>query len=438
MKFGIWITIGMLYGMATLQGCLTTAIDKNETERISEETNDISSSTASISSQVIEENDGVVSSDKGIEKDNYSSHVHCSADTKIMSSETVTPSSMTELSSYSIISSSGMLSSSSAHSSDAMVSSSNTLSSEEFVSSSSLIGRTGARSIIRNYIFGHSLINHQSRYNTSTNELTMVPYWMYEFAVADSREYGFSGQFGFLGQHSNLPPTAQWGISSIPGIWDDDDGKSFSEVDFTTVLLTPANFVQYKPASENNYNDTNSPLGYTHIIFDWVSAQEPGIELYIYENWPDMGGFAPNFDPEDDNYAVPTAEALEQYYAHTLSSFHDWFLEYHNETVKQNPQVKMIPVGPILAKLFTKTTLKNIPVLDLYEDNAPHGTPTLYFLAGMITYMGMYGVPTPEAFVVPESIHSEVGNSYGVIREYIWNELQRFTFESGAHRVFFE
>ncbi|MGL1904293.1 MAG: hypothetical protein OCC49_19320 [Fibrobacterales bacterium] len=430
MKYHTTLPIGILFSALLLQGCLTDGAPNNPIEDALPQMNESSSSSELAFSSAKELMSSIVDSkvsshDCGVSS--YSSSLSSMSSNRDESSldEFETQSSQ-ELSSFAE-------SSSMDHESQ---SSSVNGGSEEPVSSDAVVDTLVTKDAVRSYIFGHSLINHQSRFNTTANELTMVPYWMHQFAESEGRSYGFSGQYGFLGGHSNLPPNPQWGIESVPGVWDDDDGRSFAEVDFNTILLTPANFVQYKPATENNYNDDNSPVSYTNTIFNWVTEQEPGIELYIYENWPDMGGLAPNFDPEADPYALPTADALEEYYAHTLSSFHDWFLEYHDEVRKQNPSVKMIPVGPILAKLFTETSLSSISVTDLYEDNAPHGTPTLYFLAGMITYMGMYAGPTPVGYTVPDSVHEAVRNSYSSIRSFIWDELQGFNFDSGESRVF--
>ncbi|WP_016955274.1 hypothetical protein [Catenovulum agarivorans] len=287
--------------------------------------------------------------------------------------------------------------------------------------------QTGDKNL-KTYIFGHSLILHL----TETDETT-VPHWMHQMAVHSGDSFSVSGQYGFLLQHANLPPNAQWGFDQVPGAWDQDTGDTFADVDFNTVLLTAANFAQYKAASEPYDGDNpeqKSPLSATTEIVDWLRTQEPGIQVYIYENWPDMGGTFP-----------PSEQRLAEYHQQTLNEqaggFHRWWLDYHDQLVQSRPDanVKMIPVGPVIAKLLTQTALKDIPVDDLYEDNSPHGRATIYYLASLVTYMAMYQQKAPSDFVVPDSIHQLVHDNHQSTIDFIWTELQQFNFASGSSRV---
>ena len=269
---------------------------------------------------------------------------------------------------------------------------------------------------VRNYIFGHSLIVHA----TDSDETT-VPHWVHALAVEAAHSYAVDGQYGFLPQHANLPPSAQWGFQNVSGVWDSESGQSFGEVDFTTILLTAGNFVQYKPATEpyDGENPNNvSPVSATLDIIDWVTAQEPGIDIYVYENWPDMAPYLNGAWP-------PSATAFNNYNAYTTGDFHDWWVNYHNALVTARPDetIIMIPVGPILVKLLTETELANIPLLELYEDDAPHGEPTLYFLASLITYMSIYGEPAPADFVIPSTVNQTVADNYEMVIDVIWDEL---------------
>lgn len=269
---------------------------------------------------------------------------------------------------------------------------------------------------VRNYIFGHSLILHA----TDSAETT-VPYWVNALAQDAGYSYAMDGQYGFLPQHANLPPTAQWGIQTVSGVWDSESGQSFGEADFTTILLTAANFVQYQPATSpyDGDNPTNaSPVSATLDIIDWVTAQEPGIEIYVYENWPDMAGFLSGQWP-------PTAGQFANYNEYTTGDFHDWWVDYHSEltTARPDETIIMIPVGPILAKLLTETELSQIPLLELYEDDAPHGEPTLYFLASLITYMSIYGEQPPADFLIPSTVNQTVAENFEAVNTLIWNEL---------------
>lgn len=281
---------------------------------------------------------------------------------------------------------------------------------------------------LRTFIFGHSLIVHA----TNTDETT-VPHWMAELAAEADFDYAVSGQYGFLPQHANLPPFAQWGFQSAEGAWDSDN-ESFADADFNSILLTAGNFVQYQPATipyDGDNPNNLTPVSATLEIFDWVETQEPGTSIYIYENWPDMAGFL--------NNGVPASSTeFQNYNEFTLGEFHDWWLAYHESMRMQRPDlnVKMIPVGPILARLLTETDLSNIPFSDLYEDDAPHGRPTLYFLASLVTYMAMYGVEAPADFQVPNTVNEIARNNYNSTIEFIWNALEDFNDSDGNSLVF--
>lgn len=272
-------------------------------------------------------------------------------------------------------------------------------------------GRAGGE--LRAYIFGHSLINNNSGPSA-------VPYWLTLLARADKQRFAFAGQYGFLWQHADsLPPVAQWQFEGAPSFWN-HDRQSFADANFNTILLTPANFIQWQAPTIVDPGARSSPVGNTLDLIDWVTEQEPGIDIYIYENWPDMTGFM-----ADDKFP-PTDAEFAKYNAFTLSSFHDWWGDYYAELTAARPNVNIIPipVGPTIAKMLTSTDLlSGIPVTDLYYDDAPHGTPTLYFLASLVTYTGMYEKPAPAGFAVPPAIHPIVRENYRDIVQFIAAEL---------------
>jgi hypothetical protein len=113
------------------------------------------------------------------------------------------------------------------------------------------------------YIFGHSLIVHA----TDSDETT-VPHWLHLLAHEGGHDVSVSGQYGFLPQHANLPPTAQWGFSEVASAWDSDT-QNFTDANFNTILLTAANFVQDQPSNVNYHgNSTTSPVSATLEIID--------------------------------------------------------------------------------------------------------------------------------------------------------------------------
>lgn len=279
----------------------------------------------------------------------------------------------------------------------------------------------------KHYVFGHSLIVHSPPAIPTPSNETTVPHWMKLLSNAAGFGYTVDGQYGFLPGHANLPPNPIWGFDIIEGT---NAANEFSDNTINTVWLTAANFIQATspttPYDAEGVNDTN-PVDATLNIVDWVRQQAPGASIYIYENWPEMGG----------NVFPPSSETYNAYIERTLGEFHAWWITYHDAVRSARPSanVKMIPVGPIIAKLLSETNLSQIPVTDLYEDGDPHGRPTIYFLASLITYMAHYGQQPPESFEAPDIVHSLVRENYTATVDFIWRELEYFTDAQGNSRV---
>lgn len=284
---------------------------------------------------------------------------------------------------------------------------------------------------LRTYIFGHSLINHELQVNPTPSQETSVPHWFQALAQEENEGYAVSGQYGFIGGHArNLPPIAQWGFDSVPAAWN-DNYEPFSAADFDNILITPANFIQWQPPTADYYNDSISPIEATNMVFNWADQQEDSLIFYVYENWPDMGPYLSNGFP-------PTQSEWNAYNQYLNGDFHDWFLEYHDSLMLAHPNscVRMIPTGPIISGLLSQSPFNQIAIDTLYEDDAPHGRPTIYFLAALCTYMAMYERPAPVTYQVPPIIDPIVANNYTAAIVYIWNELQAFTDSNGQNRVF--
>ena len=290
-----------------------------------------------------------------------------------------------------------------------------------------------AQTDIKSFIFGHSLLDHRPPLIPTPSDETTVPHWIQLLSEAAGNTYAATGQYGFLPQHAMLPPIAQWGYDIVPPAWDSDLAP-FADADFNNIIITAGNFIQWQaPNLPYPGQGGITPLSETGVIIDWLTQEEPSAKIYIYENWPDMAGYLTG------GTFPPTSSDLTNYYNYTLGDFHDWWIEYHDSLLLSHPveEVRMIPVGPILADLFTNTVLDQIPAEELYEDDAPHGRATTYFLASLITYMAIYDEPAPASYAVPSIVHDTVRNNYAMIVNHIWNELLAFNLPSGESRVFY-
>lgn len=280
----------------------------------------------------------------------------------------------------------------------------------------------------RMFVFGHSLIDHRPPAIPTPSDETTVLHWMHLLAAEAGNTYAGGGKYGFLPWHDDLPPFSQWGYDLVTPVWD-SDYEPFSDANVTSIMITPANFIQYQPANMPHPIDySTTVVNSTETIFDWVNQQEPGVKFYIYENWPEMN--IPNFPPTNAEFAT--------YNTFTQGSFHDWWVDYQDFMLASRPQLntRLIPVGSIISKIITDLYPNQIPVTELYEDGDPHGRATIYFLAGLITYMATYEEQAPSTYTVPTIVHSTIRNNYTAVSNFIWNELVNFNLPNGDSRVF--
>ncbi|WP_323767621.1 calcium-binding protein [Antarctobacter sp.] len=279
------------------------------------------------------------------------------------------------------------------------------------------VGTAAERDEARVYVFGNSLVNHLSE----TSDLTNVPHWINEMAKADGRSLALDGQWGFLRNFADgLPPTANWGFPGVSGAWSPGQG-SFRDGRFDAVIVAPGNFIQYQLPDvpyEGENPTGESPLGALQRLFDWVGANSPASRLFIYEGWSTMDGIVATFPPN--------AQETQEFHAYNAGEYHQWYRDLLNVLTVTRPdtQVELIPVASILAGFFAEGgLLENVPPQALYTDSAPHGTPTQYMLAAMVTYAWVYEAPPPAAFTPPATLHPDVVENYDALAKAIWQAV---------------
>lgn len=279
--------------------------------------------------------------------------------------------------------------------------------SSDVVLANLLSGNTTPKTHVRSFIIGNSLVNHEAGRGS---DLTSVPYWLARLARQDGNTYAMAGTYTLLREFKDKGPESTWSFNGVTSARNSDGGVSFGDADFTSVQINPLNYVQWRGPTEPYWDDNGTPVGATLEVIDVVTAAEPGIEVLIYEGWADMGPFVSGDFP-------PSPRAFAKYHAYNLGEYHEWYLEYVRELQAARPDVdiRLIPVSSALSTLLTQSPLNQLSPTDLYEDDAPHGTPTKYFLASLVTYVGTYGKLPPTDFAVPPSVHPLVRSNYAEI-----------------------
>lgn len=260
------------------------------------------------------------------------------------------------------------------------------------------------RGALSAHVFGNSLVHH-----LSDDPATNVPYWLARLAQAGGRDLTLSGQWGFLRDFATQGIAPNWSF----------DGVTARRGAADTVLITPANFIQYQSPDatfEGDNPDNASPVSATVEVIDRATADWPGARIVIYEGWPDMGGFTRGFPPSDRN--------LRRWHGYALSDYHDWFRDYVAALQAARPgiEITLLPVSSVLSGLQTGL-LEDIPVEALYSDDAPHGTATQYFLAALVAYSALYETPAPTGFALPDILHPLVRDTYPRLTEEVAQAL---------------
>ncbi|MCB1334330.1 MAG: calcium-binding protein [Roseivivax sp.] len=273
------------------------------------------------------------------------------------------------------------------------------------------------RQAVEVYFFGNSLINHLSETESQTN----VPEWLNLLARADGRSVAVDGQWGFLRDFAdNLPPRPNWSFPGVRSAWNPRIER-FGKAGLTALMVNPANFIQYQPPTVPYDGDNprgESPVDAAVRLMGWLGTETPGTPVYIYEGWADMGGVAADFPPSMDD--------LARYHALNMGGYHDWYVTLRDALAARVPEadIRLVPVASILAELLTSEPLSSIPVEGLYSDNAPHGRPTLYLLAAMITYSALFETAPPAGLELPDTIEPALADNFADIAARIWAAVQ--------------
>ncbi|GGL56302.1 hypothetical protein [Wenxinia marina] len=273
----------------------------------------------------------------------------------------------------------------------------------------SLAGSASAQDL-RLFFFGNSLVHHL----TDSDETT-VPHWLAFLARAEGERFGAEGQWGFLHDFADVPPEPQWTFGRVERVWR-SNRLPFGEVGWDGVVLTPPNFIQYQPA--NRPLDGDNPGGETPLelgaaALGWAAEEAPDAPLFVYEGWADMGpwGFPPD------------AEGWAEWLEFNAGPFHDWNRLYATGlTGAVGREVRVIPTARVLAGLL-QGPLAELPPEALFSDDAPHGTPTLYFLASLVTWAAVTDTPPPAAASPPPGLNEVVRARYPEIATEVWLRL---------------
>jgi len=257
------------------------------------------------------------------------------------------------------------------------------------------------------FVFGHSLFRQ-------TDSLSNTGFHMCDMARASSNFSAVNQIFGQLRDQTLPPPlgnntftNADIGSPWLSGPW--------SNVSWDDVFVMSSNFEEFSKtpavfATESNavvdYIDVNSSANI--IVYQvWTEAQQHGLSVI---NTNEMS-------PSD----WTTYKALN---TEGGSSF-DWQVDYQDEIAADGYTVYMVPVAAVIFDaLINESYMTSLNHDDLFIDDAPHGNDTMYFLAGLVCYIALFGEPiSGYAPVASGQIHSAVTNNLSSLISYFSTRL---------------
>ena len=301
------------------------------------------------------------------------------------------------------------------------------------------------------YVFGHSLFTYTGGDTAPATDYTRTGTWMGSFAAHNTLDFNGQGDFGQMttlngywasraaayagdGQ-PRLDASSAGGVPDSPQYnyptnttpdWSSGDWGSQS---WTHVYTMPSNFEQ----------NSVTPAAYNARIQEqldnFVSLLTNPTVVY-YMHWQE-GGVQPV--PPVDVTNMTSGEA-QTYRDYTRGDYLTWFVGSQDLTIAANPTLNYVtvPVGPVWADLWeNESYFQGLNSGVFFGDQSPHGTETMYFLAGLICYRAQYGVNfDPSGYVPPVGsvVNSAVLNNLPAIVSYIEQRLNFYN--SNGVRVY--
>jgi|GEM_PF-2119130 hypothetical protein len=297
-----------------------------------------------------------------------------------------------------------------------------------FVVSSSLFAQTAGIDSVHMYYYKNSLYNHLETANNDANSSTNIGNWIARMASADTlpKKATLGSVFGFFHQWT-VPPRANNFHSEIstPHIpkWN-ATWTGAEKIDF--VGFVPDNFdgQGFDPADTTNMGDAYERK-LLYLIDQWEeNASNDNRRYVLYAGWPNLNGYGgTNADP-----STITPTQFSNWRAFGLGSYQNWMELLVTRLSNARPliDIRLHNINKVLLMCHENTLVGDIPPEMLFEDLAPHGRSTWYFLAAVAEYIELYNEKPPMNFVFNPNwnVDVRVTSNYQTLVDYIWGVLK--------------
>jgi len=293
------------------------------------------------------------------------------------------------------------------------------------------------------YYFAHSLIWHQKLPDNQAN----IPFWLAELESAAGDVCLTSGKHT-PGQNgaTALPPDHSWaftfsnhGSAMTPGgayVSDAHQNVVLTYMNWEIIYDSGSSIGQRIPGTIPKATDSIAS------IFNWLNANDPGVNLYLYECWPKI---EKNYilNGQDWNAVTntgnpPNASQWALYLNYALGNSNGFWKDLQDSLINKSgiTNTKLIPSSMICAKLWQPGgILSDMAPASIFEDIGPHGLPSAYFLAAMVVYAAQHQQAPTKPFNSHSQIDQRILDRFSDISAFIMTELSAFNFPNGESRV---
>ncbi|MBD3241959.1 MAG: hypothetical protein GF331_15325 [Chitinivibrionales bacterium] len=290
---------------------------------------------------------------------------------------------------------------------------------------------------------GGQIYDYQSGQMVPVTEEESAVYWMGHLAWAGGDSIAVDGQYGHDAALRELLPDvggAWWGY---PEMWDGQWEGSIEASGYNASIITEGSY--YAGGGKTPEQTYPGILRVANFVRNVDSGGIPDLPFYLYMHWPEASSWG--FDEYTDLQGEPSLMTQEEWIRFNevcagLSTARGYYKGWPawwediqdmvNEEIVTGPPVRLFPAGQIVGRMFLELDfLSDVGPTDMLRDDAGHGTPSMYFLYGMLHYMALLRKKTPADFELPETIIPQIRTNYNAIAEFAWTELCAYHDASG-------
>jgi hypothetical protein len=272
----------------------------------------------------------------------------------------------------------------------------------------------------------NSLYNHAAG---AGNLNTRVGNWikrMADDAPGGGNVFTLGARFGFFTSWA-LAPRASSGFEEVSTPYIDQYAESWTGAqNIEVVAFVPDNFdgVLFDPAVNTNMGASYQTVLLSHIDAWEANAANANRRYVVYAGWPQLNGYGGT----GDDPTTVNSTGYANWIAFGLGTYQTWMelLVSRLQAARPALDIRLHNVSKAVLLTYRDTVVSGIPVTSLFEDLAPHGRSTWYFLAAVAEYIELYNEKPPAGFTFDGAwgVHSTVTSNYQALVDHIWGVLR--------------